>query len=144
VTPRRGGQRSGRVGGDELDLDPLVAAAAAEVITGPQDVVDRGQVPGVGQEQVEEAGAGDLDLLDTVGQPLLQRRAEALGDRARRLSQRRRKQHRRVRRVVAEPGLLRPLEAEPVAGGAAVAQLAGGGDHGGLEVVEWCGTHGDR
>ena len=71
-------------------------------------------------------------------EPVLQRRAEPLGDRARRLAQRGREQHRRVRRVVAEAGLLRPLEAQPVAGGgAAVAQLAGRLLDGGLEVVEW-------
>jgi hypothetical protein len=43
------------------------------------------RVPGVGEEDVEEPRAGDLDALDPLAEPLGQRRAEALGDVARRL-----------------------------------------------------------
>ena len=68
-------------------------------------------VPRVGQEDVEEARAGDLDVVDRLPQPLAQLRPEPLGDLARRRAQRGREQHRGVRRVVAETCLLRALQA---------------------------------
>ena len=101
------------------------------------------EVPGVGEEQVQEARAGDLDLLDAVAERLLERGAELLRDRARRLAQEGREQHRRVRRVVAEAGLLRALQGEAV-GRAVGAQFAGGGLHRGAEVVERRAGHGAR
>ena len=74
-----GGQRAGRVGGDELDLDLLrrVGRAAAEAVARRQHVRRGAGVPVVGQEDVQEAGAGDLDVVDLRAQawPAARRRA---------------------------------------------------------------------
>ena len=129
------GQRAGRVGGDELDLDLLgrVGLVAAVLVAGRQHVRGGGRVPGVGEEDVQEAGSGHLDALDLLAEPLRQRRAEPLGDLTRRRLQRRRQQHRRVRREVAEPRLARALQRRR---GRAVAEVGGGGLHGGPEFFD--------
>ena len=68
VPAARGGQRAGRVGGDELDQDPLRDLVGAG--RPPEPLARRRArprappVPGVGEEEVEEAGAGDLDPLE--------------------------------------------------------------------------------
>jgi hypothetical protein len=63
--------RTGRVGADELDVDDPrgVGAAAAERLAGIQDARQRLRVPAVGQEEVEEPRACNLDAVE--------RRAEA-------------------------------------------------------------------
>jgi hypothetical protein len=71
---------------------------------------ERPPVPRVAHEQVEEPGAGDLDAIDVAAERLLDRGAKPLGDDARLLAHRRRQQHRRVRRVVAEIRPGRALE----------------------------------
>ena len=55
-------QGTGGVGGDELDLDPLARAHLAPAIVGPggEDGRDQAQMGAGGQEEVDEAGAGDL------------------------------------------------------------------------------------
>jgi hypothetical protein len=65
-------------------MDALALRGRAEALAGGEHVADRGEVPGVGQKQVEEPRAGDLDLLDLPAEPLLQRGAEPLGDLPRR------------------------------------------------------------
>ena len=62
-------QRAGRVGGDELDQDPLrrLDRGRAEVVAGGDQGGQRAPVPGVGEEEVDEAGAGDLDPLEAAG-----------------------------------------------------------------------------
>ncbi len=59
-------QRPGRVGGDELDQDALgrVGRRRAEPLAGGGEADHRPPVPLVGEEEVDEAGAGDLDPLD--------------------------------------------------------------------------------
>jgi hypothetical protein len=65
------GQRARRVGRDELDEDALggLGRAGAEAVAALQDVRERGGVPPVGQEEVQEPGAGDLDAIEPVAQP---------------------------------------------------------------------------
>jgi hypothetical protein len=86
VAPGRPGERAGRVGGDELDLDLLgrIGLPAAVGVARGQDVRGGSAVPGVGEEQVQEARARDLDPLQALAEPFRERRAEALGDLARR------------------------------------------------------------
>ena len=143
VTAAGGGQRAGRVRRDVLDDDLLgmLRMAVAPVVAGGHDLMRGGDVPGVGEEDVEEAGAGDLDALDRVPQPLGQPLPEALGDLARRRAQGGREQHRGVRRVVAETGLLRTLQARPrLRRRLAVAQVTGGRLDGRPQLVD--GVHG--
>jgi hypothetical protein len=143
VAARGGRERAGRVGRDELHLHALAAVARPEALARVEHAAHGREVPGVGEEQVQEARAGDLDPVDAVAQRLLERGAELLRDRARRLAQERGEQHRRVRRVVAEARLLRALQGEAV-GRAVGAQFAGGGLHRGAEVVERRAGHGAR
>ena len=113
VAAGRGGQRTGRVGRDELDdhLLRVLRLAPPPAVAGGHDPARRADVPGVGEEDVEEAGSCDLDVVDGVAEPRGQLRPEALGDLARGRAERRREQHRRVRRVVPEAGLLGTFEA---------------------------------
>jgi hypothetical protein len=66
--------------------------------------------PRVGEPQVHEAGAGDVDAQQVVAEVLREGDGQALGDHRRRGAHDLRQQHRRVRRVVAVLGLLRALE----------------------------------
>ena len=88
--------------------------AAAPVVTRGDDLPRGAHVPGVGEEDVQEAGTGDLDAVDRIAEALGQPRAEALGDLPRRRAQRGREQHRGVGRVVAEAGVLGALQARPL------------------------------
>ena len=93
-------QRAGRVGGDELDQDPLGEAVGAGPRSSPDSArrCHRAPVPGVGEEEVDEAGAGDLDPLDAAAL------AAELGARARRRAARRRRAgFRRAARRAASP-----------------------------------------
>ena len=87
-------QRAGRVGGDELDQDPLGRRGRrrAEVLAGRDQRGQRAPVPGVGEEEVDEAGAGDLDPVEAAGaaEVALELAPQALGDGARVVAQRRR------------------------------------------------------
>ena len=80
-------QRPGRVGGDELDQDPLRASRSAP---GPRPSPaatrrrQRPPVPGVGEEEVDEAGAGDLDPLEAAARRRGRARARPAGARRRR------------------------------------------------------------
>ena len=80
------GQRARRVGRDELDVDPQRRrrAAAAVAVAGREHPVERADVPGVGEEQVQEARAGDLDALERLAEAVAQRAAQPLGHLARR------------------------------------------------------------
>jgi hypothetical protein len=127
--------RPGRIGRDELDQNALALRRRppAPLVAGSEHVSGRRDVPAVGEEDVQEPGAGDLDAVDPVAEPVLQRRAEALGNLARRRLERLGHQHRRVGRVVTQPGLLRPLQRRRHG---AVAELGGGGLDGGAEVFD--------
>ena len=109
-------QRPGRVGGDELDQDPFGRVGRGPGRGSSPDSArrcHRPPVPGVGEEEVDEAGAGDLDPLDAAAlaaELALELRAEAAGDVARVFPERRGEQHRGVRAVVAELRLRRPVE----------------------------------
>ena len=92
--------------------------------------------PGVGQEQVEEAGARDLDALERVPESGVQRSADALRDLTRRRLQRRCEQHRDVRGEVAELGPRRPLERRLRALGAVAAHRRGGLDDLGPQLLD--------
>ena len=81
-------------------------------------------VPGVGEEEVDEARAGDLDPVEAAGgaQIALQLGLQPLGDGARVVAQRRRQQHRGVGAVVAQLRLRRAVERGRRLGPLAVAQ----------------------
>ena len=143
VAAARRGQRAGRVGRDELDVDPLalLGRAATPIVAGGHDLARGGDVPGVGQEDVEEPRAGDLDVVERGPEALGQALPEPFGDLARRGAQRGRQQHRRVGGVVAEAGLLRALEAGArLRGRVAVAQVRSGCLDGRPQLVD--GVHG--
>ena len=110
VAAARRGQRAGGVGGDELDVQPLgrLGPAAAPGVAGRQHLGRRVRVPGVGEEEVQEARPGDLDALDRRAEPSAQRVAEALGDRPRRL--------RRGRAPAASPRWWSSRRSPPCAG----------------------------
>ena len=65
VPPAGGGQRAGRVGADELHQDRARPCRRRRARSAPLPANrgERGPEPRLGQEQVEEAGAGDLDPL---------------------------------------------------------------------------------
>jgi hypothetical protein len=67
--------------------------------------------PALGHVEVEEARAGHFDPLDGVAEPLVDGGSQLGRDVPRRLADQRRGEHRDVRRVVAELGPRRPLEA---------------------------------
>ena len=82
VAAARGGQRAGRVGRDELEVDPLGAlgGARAEARAGREHPVDRARVPGVGEEEVQKAGPRNLDALVPRGVALVVARIRAALD----------------------------------------------------------------
>jgi hypothetical protein len=55
-------QWAGRIGRDELDLDPPAGAEAAATIvgTGVEDARHQHAIGVLGQEEIDESGAGDL------------------------------------------------------------------------------------
>ena len=112
VTALGRGQRPGRVGGDELDQDPLgpLGRPAAEGIAGVEQGGEALAVPAIGQKDVDEARAGDLDPVDAPAQQAVELLAQALGDLPRLEAARRGEQHRGVGRVVAQLRIRRPLE----------------------------------
>src|SRR5436190_883416 len=126
VAARRRGRRPGRIGRDELEEDPLcdLRAAGAVGVASLKDTAERRPEPVVGQKQVQEAGAGDLDPLEHAVEVGAQLVPQPLCDLARRLAEHGREQHGGIGRVVAEldlggalergrdPGR-RPLPAEP-------------------------------
>ena len=136
-------QRAGRVGGDELDHDLLRGRGRlrAEVVAGGDQDGQRPPVPGVGEEEVDEAGAGDLDPVEApiAAEAAFELAAQALGDRARVVAQRPGEQHRRVGAVVAEVGLRRAVEGRGRLGRLAVAQRPGGDLDGSLQVGDRIG-----
>jgi hypothetical protein len=77
-----------------------------------------------------EARARDLDLRDVAAERFAQGGAELLRDRARLLAERRRQQHRGVRRVVAEVRARRALELRGLDAGAVAERGRGVGDRG--------------
>ncbi len=106
--------RPGRVGGDELDEDLLRRRdrARSEVFSGGEQVAQRPQVPGVGEEEVDEPRPGDLDPLQPACQALVgfELAAQALGHRPRIVAHRPGEEHRRIGAVIAELGLRRALQ----------------------------------
>src|SRR5699024_10283053 len=124
-------QRAGRVGGDVLEVDRvtdhrLVAAVAGSRLDdGPGELARGGRVEG----DVEESGAGDVDVGDAGGGP------ETFGDDAREIAGPHaggpRQLHRDVARPVAVGLLLRSLHAD-LRGhlDGDVARLDGGGEGG--------------
>jgi hypothetical protein len=144
VARGRDGDRTGRVGADELEVDALWLGDGRTpelVAVGERDRGGSLQ-PAVGHEQVEEAGSGDLDALGGVAELPLQRLAELLGDRPRRLLQAAREHHRRVGRVVAEIRLRRPLQRRRLR--RRRTERLGGRENGGVEVLDgvghWAGS----
>ena len=107
-------QRAGRIRAHELDQHPLALGrrhdAGAEPVALLAQALERVPEPRVGQEQVEEARPRDLGALELHAQAGSEPRPHLLGDLARRRLQRRRQQHRDVRREVAELRPRRPLE----------------------------------
>ena len=105
--------------------------ARPEVLPGREQVAEGPQVPGVGEEEVDEAGAGDLDPLQVRRQAgiAFKLAAQALGDRARVFAERTGEQHRRVGAVVAELGLRRALQGRRGPGRLTVAQGPRGALH---------------
>jgi hypothetical protein len=77
-----GGHRSGGVGADELDEDALrpLGGARPEALAETEQLRDRVAVPAVGEEDVEEAGAGDLDPLRARAEDPVELGPEPLGD----------------------------------------------------------------
>ncbi len=139
VPAARRGQRPGRVRGHVLDVHAqrLLRRPRAPAVARGQHLARRAHVPRVGEEDVQEARPRDLDVIDRGPEALGELLAQALGDLARRRAERRREQHRRVRGVVAETGLLRALQAGPRAGhGVAVAQVPGGRLDRGPQLVD--------
>ena len=143
VAAARGGQRPGRVGGDELDLDPLarLGLAAAVAVAGRQHL-------GGGRACTRRRpgrGSGSRGRRPRRGRAASPSRsvsfcAEPLRDLARRRLQRRGQQHRRVGREVAEAGLARPLERRArLRGAAPLRRSAAGGLDGFAEVFD--GVH---
>ncbi len=98
-------QGPGRVGGDELEQDPFGRGGGrrSEVVTAFGQSGERAPVPGVREEEVDEARPGDLNPLEAAGaaKVSLELVAQALGYRAGIVSKRRRQEHRRVGAVVA-------------------------------------------
>ena len=77
--------RPGRVRADELDLDllRLGRARAAPGVTGLLDLTNQTGQPVVGQTDVDEPGAGDLDTGDVLGGLRIERFDDRIGDVAR-------------------------------------------------------------
>ena len=121
-------QWPGWVCGDELDEDPLRVGGRhrPEALALLAEAGQRPPVPGVGEEQVEEPGAGDLDPVEAPARReiALEHLAEPRGYVARRFAKGGREEHRRVRAVVAELGLGRSVQRRLGARRLAVAQGA--------------------
>ena len=108
-------QRTGRVDADELDVHLLAPVrrqrAPAVVAALGEEPVEGAAVPGVVQEQVEEAGPGDLEAVADAGagagHPA---RADGLGELARRAPGALGRDQRRVGRDVAVLGARRQRE----------------------------------
>ena len=109
-------QRSGRIGRDELDHHALAApgVAAAEPLALGEDVPDHRLPRRAGDEDVDEPGAGDLDLLHQIGGR--QRGHQRLREFARISLQRLCVLERDIRREVAVLRLLRAIELDERAG----------------------------
>ncbi len=124
--------RTRRVGRDELDDDPLTGChtPATEALPRRQQLAQRSAVPGVGQEQVQEAGARDLEALQLLTQTLVQQLAEMLCQLARLRAHGRREQQGGIRGVVAEIRTWRALERDRSMRARAAGLLAGEGEHG--------------
>ena len=138
VAGRRDRHRPGRVRAHELEVHVLATRPGAVPVARLDQRGERVEVPAVGHEEVEEAGAGDLHALDVVPEPIAEHVAEPLGHGARRLAQRWGEQHRGVGRVVAEVRARRPVELQP--GTAAVpGHLCGGLLDGGCQARD--GVH---
>src|SRR5579885_59482 len=131
VARRRDDDRPGRVGGDHLHLHPLPRIGEPAAVAGV-DLVERLDEEPVGEPQVEEARAGDLDGGDLLERP------DPLGQLARALARGAAVgaggAQRDVRRVVAVRGVVRPLEHDVGACERAEArgEAVEGGLHGGL------------
>ncbi len=139
-------QWPGRVGRDELDQDPLgrLGRRRAEPIAGRDQGSQRPLVPGVGEKEVDEAGAGDLDPVEAAGlaEVALELGLEAGGDIARAFPQRARQQHRRVGAEVTQIRLRRPVERGLGAGQLASAQGLSGALDGAPQLGDRvCCTH---
>jgi hypothetical protein len=136
VAAAGGGQGTGRVRGHELDVDPLVVGGRScpEPLAGVENPADGVRVPGVGEEEVEEARTGDLDTVEGGAEAARELVAQPRRDVARRRPDDRRQHERRVRRVVAVAGLLRALQRGPRARGVAVGHRAGSRLDGGAKV----------
>ena len=112
VPPAGRDQDGGRVGGYEFQQDPLGrrGAAAAEALSGLEHAPQGRAMPFVGEDQVQETRAGDVERDQRVTERLGERLAERLRHLTRRGPQGGRQQHRGVGGVVALIGPLGPLE----------------------------------
>ena len=105
--------------------DVVTAMGTGRTMERLEDPVDRLRVPRIGEEEVEEPGAGALARRGRRPEARLQRVAQARGHVARRRPDDRREDERGVRRVVAVAGLLGALERRARPRRAAVGQPAG-------------------
>ena len=106
-------QRAGRIGGDEFHAHGLAGAvgiAAVGVALG-QDAAHFGVIGVGGEEEVDEAGAGDLDLVHQ--RVCRQRGDQFLGQLARFGARRFGQQQRHVAGEIAVVAVARPLDHEP-------------------------------
>ena len=134
--------RAGRVGGDELQVQPLPGERVGAAVGLPRRDRPDGDLPeGVGGEgDVEEAGAGDVDPGDAlVAAQLL---GDQLGDLAGRPPGRLGQPQRHVGGVVAVLGVLRALDDDLVGDGDGERTAVDDRRHGGADhVAELLGCH---
>ena len=134
-------QRPGRVGGDELDVDPLGqrrAAAAEGVARARARRPSASAYQASARKRLRKPGPATSTLHELVAEPRGHGLPQPRGDVARLLAEHRRQQHRGVGRVVAEVG---PWAGAPATGATAggvpvAAQVGGGVLEGGAEGVE--------
>ena len=112
VAPAGGDQRAGRVGGDELDQDPLGGDAPPAPEPSPAASTDASAPRYQSSERNRFRKPGPATSVRSSVAPStpLSASPSRSGDLARRGAEHRREQHRRVRRVVALAGALRALE----------------------------------
>ncbi len=121
-------ERAGRIGRDELEDDAgaLPGVRPAVVRARGQHLVEAGRAPARREEDVQEAGARDLEALDRLR--LREVGHHRLGDLAGRAAGLARQRHRGVGRIVAVPRFTRDLPLH----------LGGCGQPGGVERVPQC------
>src|SRR6185437_3771847 len=121
---------------------------ATEALIGGEHRRERGPVPAVGEEQVQEAGSRDLEALELLAEALGQSIAESLRQLTRRRARDGSEQQGGVRGVVPEAWLGRALERYRLVGADPLGKLAGDGQHRlaqagfGRHRTHWRGSYG--